>query len=80
MQTLLWYMVSHKQSPDVLKFCLSHIDLANGPYVSIQNSELESQILSILRWLNSMTLKFLIFQESSLSRSTLGGDLWKHTP
>ena len=80
MQTLLWYVTFHKQSPDVLKFWLSHIDLANGPYVSIQNSELESQILSILRLLSSMTLKFLIFQDSSLSRSTLGGDLWKHIP
>ena len=42
-------MVSHELFPDVLKFWLSHIDLADGPYVSIQNSELESQILSILR-------------------------------
>ena len=78
MKTLLWYMVSHELFPDVLKFWLSHIDLADGPYVSIQNSELESQILSILRWLSSLILKFLIFQGSFLSRSTLRGDLWKH--
>lgn len=78
MKTLLWYMVSHELFPDVLKFWLSHIDLADGPYVSIQNSELESQILSVLEWLSSLILKFLIFQGSSLRRSTLRGDLWKH--